>query len=197
MPRDIEVANAAHQQSTVVDNLRCACRKLYQRLGDHGIELLPVVDVHLIQVGLVLANVNRRLFAFVHPQKAGSEDRFIRTIDWMTAGLRNEVARKIVEIDVAPADAEVRLRALQYAGDVSYLDLGDFRGAVAYYRRLIALAPGTTEAWQARAVIVSTRVAARLRGLRWASGDGACMKAGVFPRTAVLTVLARLTTIVA
>jgi len=50
-------------------------------------------------------------------------------------------------------DADVRLRALKYAGDVSYLELGDFQGAVAYYRRLIALAPGTPDAWQARSVI--------------------------------------------
>ena len=67
--------------------------------------------------------------------------------------LYREVLAELGEGRLAPADAEVRLRALQYAGDVSYLDLGDFRGAVAYYRRLIALAPGTTEAWQARAVI--------------------------------------------
>lgn len=54
---------------------------------------------------------------------------------------------------LAPAEEEVRLRALHYAADVSYLELGDFQGAVAYYRRLIALAPRTPEAWTARAAI--------------------------------------------
>jgi len=52
-----------------------------------------------------------------------------------------------------PDDAEARLRALQYAADVSYLELGDYQEAVAYYRRIIALSPATRDAWQARAVI--------------------------------------------
>ncbi len=52
-----------------------------------------------------------------------------------------------------PDDAETRLRALQYAADVSYLELGDYQEAVAYYRRIIALHPGGPDAWHARAVI--------------------------------------------
>jgi tetratricopeptide (TPR) repeat protein len=47
----------------------------------------------------------------------------------------------------------VRLRALQYAGDVSYLDLGDYTGAIGYYRRIVSLYPGTEEARRARAAI--------------------------------------------
>ncbi len=64
-----------------------------------------------------------------------------------------QILAELGEGRLPPGDAETRLRALQYAGDVSYLELGDYRGAVAYYRRLIAFAPGTPEAWQARAVI--------------------------------------------
>jgi len=47
----------------------------------------------------------------------------------------------------------VRLKALRYAGDVSYLELGDYPGAISYYRRIVALHPGTEEAWRARAAI--------------------------------------------
>ncbi len=51
------------------------------------------------------------------------------------------------------ADAKVRLKALRFAGDVSYLDLGDFTGAISYYRRIISLHPGGPDAYEARAVI--------------------------------------------
>ena len=47
----------------------------------------------------------------------------------------------------------VRLKALRYAADVSYLELGDFPGAISYYRRIVALYPGTEDAWRARAAI--------------------------------------------
>jgi len=47
----------------------------------------------------------------------------------------------------------VRLKALQYAADVSYLDLGDYLGAIGYYRRIVSLHPGTDDAWRARAAI--------------------------------------------
>jgi tetratricopeptide (TPR) repeat protein len=47
----------------------------------------------------------------------------------------------------------VRLRALQYAADVCYLDLGDYPSAIGYYRRIVSLYPGTDEAWRARAAI--------------------------------------------
>jgi tetratricopeptide (TPR) repeat protein len=49
--------------------------------------------------------------------------------------------------------AAVRLRALRAAGDVAYLELGDYAGAIAYYRRLISLQPGSPEAFEARAII--------------------------------------------
>jgi tetratricopeptide (TPR) repeat protein len=47
----------------------------------------------------------------------------------------------------------VRLKALRYAADVSYLDLGDYTGAIGYYRRIVSLYPGTEDAWKARAAI--------------------------------------------
>jgi tetratricopeptide (TPR) repeat protein len=49
--------------------------------------------------------------------------------------------------------AAVRMRALRAAADVAYLELGDYAGAIAYYRRLISLQPGSPEALEARAII--------------------------------------------
>jgi tetratricopeptide (TPR) repeat protein len=49
--------------------------------------------------------------------------------------------------------ATVRVKALRAAGDLSYLELGDYGGAIAYYRRIISLQPGGEEAIDARAVI--------------------------------------------
>jgi tetratricopeptide (TPR) repeat protein len=51
------------------------------------------------------------------------------------------------------ADAAIRGKALRFAGDVSYLELGDFAAALAYYRRIVSLHPGAKEAQEARAVI--------------------------------------------
>ncbi len=50
-------------------------------------------------------------------------------------------------------DAEVRSKALRFAGDVSYLELGDYGGALSYYRRIISLHPGGKAAHEARGVI--------------------------------------------
>ncbi len=47
----------------------------------------------------------------------------------------------------------VRLKALRFAGDVSYLELGDYTGAISYYRRIISLYPAGPEAYEARAII--------------------------------------------
>ena len=51
------------------------------------------------------------------------------------------------------ARASVRGRALRFAGDVSYLELGDYTGALSYYRRIVSLQPGGKEAHEARGVI--------------------------------------------
>jgi tetratricopeptide (TPR) repeat protein len=57
------------------------------------------------------------------------------------------------EGQLAARDAEIRCKALRYAGDVSYLELGDYTGAMSYYRRIISLYPGAKEAHEARGVI--------------------------------------------
>jgi tetratricopeptide (TPR) repeat protein len=49
--------------------------------------------------------------------------------------------------------AAVRGKALRFAGDVSYLELGDYAAALSYYRRIVSLQPGAKEAWEARGVI--------------------------------------------
>jgi tetratricopeptide (TPR) repeat protein len=54
---------------------------------------------------------------------------------------------------LAAEQAAVRQKALRAAGDLSYLELGDYGGAIAYYRRIISLQPGSPEALSARAVI--------------------------------------------
>lgn len=51
------------------------------------------------------------------------------------------------------AQGAVRVKALKAAGDLSYLELGDYGGAIAYYRRIISLQPGGPAALEARAVI--------------------------------------------
>lgn len=54
---------------------------------------------------------------------------------------------------LADGPAAVRVKALRAAGDIAYLELGDYGGAIAYYRRIISLQPGGPEALAARAVI--------------------------------------------
>ena len=50
-------------------------------------------------------------------------------------------------------DSAVRGKALRYAGDVAYLELGDYVAALSYYRRIVSLYPGAREAQDARAVL--------------------------------------------
>lgn len=64
-----------------------------------------------------------------------------------------QVLASLGEGPLSRSDAAVRLRALKYAADVSYLELGDYVSAVSYYRRIISLYPGGEDAWQARAAI--------------------------------------------
>ncbi len=54
---------------------------------------------------------------------------------------------------LSPENGAVREKALRGAGDVSYLELGDYTGAVSYYRRIISLYPGSAEAREARVAI--------------------------------------------
>jgi tetratricopeptide (TPR) repeat protein len=64
-----------------------------------------------------------------------------------------EVLAELGDGRLPPGDADVRRRALAYAAQIAYLEIGEFTQAVSYYRRLVALYPGTPDAWQARAVI--------------------------------------------
>ncbi len=64
-----------------------------------------------------------------------------------------EVLATLGEGPLSRSDAAVRLRALKYAADVSYLELGDYVSAISYYRRIISLYPGGEDAWRARAAI--------------------------------------------
>ncbi|WP_242392634.1 tetratricopeptide repeat protein [Anaeromyxobacter oryzisoli] len=50
------------------------------------------------------------------------------------------------------ADSVIRRKALRFAADVSYLELGDYSAAIAYYRRVVSLYPGSKEALEARAI---------------------------------------------
>jgi len=54
---------------------------------------------------------------------------------------------------LSPDAAAIRWKALKGAGDVSYLELGDYTGAISYYRRIISLYPATPEAREARVAI--------------------------------------------
>jgi tetratricopeptide (TPR) repeat protein len=64
-----------------------------------------------------------------------------------------ELLADLGEAPLPEAEAAVRAKALRFAGDVSYLELGDYTGAISYYRRIISASPGTREAREARIVI--------------------------------------------
>jgi tetratricopeptide (TPR) repeat protein len=54
---------------------------------------------------------------------------------------------------LSAGETGVRAKALRFAGDVSYLELGDYTGALSYYRRMISLLPSGRDADDARAMI--------------------------------------------
>ncbi|HEX9242055.1 MAG TPA: tetratricopeptide repeat protein [Anaeromyxobacter sp.] len=54
---------------------------------------------------------------------------------------------------LSSSDSAIRTKALRFAGDVSYLELGDYVAALSYYRRIVSLQPGGREADEARAVL--------------------------------------------
>lgn len=64
-----------------------------------------------------------------------------------------EILGELGDGDIPSWQTGVRLKALKYAADISYLELGDYPGAISYYRRIVSLYPGTEDAWRARAAI--------------------------------------------
>lgn len=64
-----------------------------------------------------------------------------------------EILAELGEGPVSAGEAAVRSKALRFAGDVSYLELGDYGGALSYYRRLVSLHPGGQETYEARGII--------------------------------------------
>jgi tetratricopeptide (TPR) repeat protein len=75
-------------------------------------------------------------------------------------------------------DSDLRLRALQRAAEVCYLEVGDYVRAISYYRRIVALYPGTPDAWRARAATgdiyrerLGDRMAAIAQWAEIAAGD--------------------------
>jgi len=64
-----------------------------------------------------------------------------------------EVLAELGDRKLPGQEADLRLHALRSAADVCYLELGDFTQAVHYYRRIVALYPGTGEALQARSLM--------------------------------------------
>ena len=63
-----------------------------------------------------------------------------------------EVLAELGDARLREREADLRLRALKYAADVSYLELAEFAQAIAYYRRIVALYPSSADAWKARAL---------------------------------------------
>lgn len=68
-------------------------------------------------------------------------------------GAYKAILADLGEGPLSRGDAEIRWKALRYAGDVSYLELGDYTGALSYYRRIVSLYPGGKEAHEARGII--------------------------------------------
>ncbi len=89
---------------------------------------------------------------------SGAAGRFDEANDARYAGrprvaLRGyqQVLGELGEGRLARREDELRRRALRYAADVAYLEVGDYVQAISYYRRIVALYPGTPAAWEARA----------------------------------------------
>jgi tetratricopeptide (TPR) repeat protein len=98
-------------------------------------------------VALLLAcsSAERRLEAATALRHAGDAKAALEAYKALLADLG--------EGPLPPGDAAVRAKALRSAGDLSYLELGDYTGALSYYRRIVSLQPGAKEAHEARGVI--------------------------------------------
>jgi tetratricopeptide (TPR) repeat protein len=108
-----------------------------------------------IALAVALAGLAAALPGCSSPQAALDDAAQLRQRGQPRAALER-LQRLLASLGAAalpPGQAAVRLRALRAAGDVAYLELGDYAGAIAYYRRIISLQPGSPEALEARAVI--------------------------------------------
>jgi tetratricopeptide (TPR) repeat protein len=91
---------------------------------------------------------------------SGAAGRLDRGNELRRAGKPHEALEEYRELlstfgdgTLTAAEGDLRLRALESAADVTYLELADFVSAVSYYRRIISLYPGTPAAYHARAMI--------------------------------------------
>jgi len=106
---------------------------------------LPILALAVAALTLACNSAERRLEAANAARHAGDARGALEAYKTLLAELG--------EGPLPPRDAEIRWKALRYAGDVSYLELGDYTGAMSYYRRIISLHPGGKEAHEARGVI--------------------------------------------
>jgi tetratricopeptide (TPR) repeat protein len=68
-------------------------------------------------------------------------------------GIYRTVLAEMGDGPLGDGEARLRVKALKYAAEISYLELGDYPSAVAYYRRIVSLQPATPEAFEARSAI--------------------------------------------
>jgi tetratricopeptide (TPR) repeat protein len=68
-------------------------------------------------------------------------------------GIYRTVLAEMGDGPLSDGEALLRTKALKYAAEISYLELGDYPSAVAYYRRIVSLQPATREAFEARGAI--------------------------------------------
>ncbi len=106
-----------------------------------------VAGAAVLAAALLLAcgSAERRLEAATTLRHAGDAKAALEAYKALLADLG--------EGPLPAGDAAVRAKALRAAGDVSYLELGDYTGALSYYRRIVSLQPGGREAHEARGVI--------------------------------------------
>jgi tetratricopeptide (TPR) repeat protein len=105
--------------------------------------------------GRIAAIVAVALAACGSPEHRLEEATALRRAGDAKGALRGYAAL-LADLGEGPLSDEgtgVRSKALRGAADVSYLELGDYLGAISYYRRIISLHPGGKEAHEARGII--------------------------------------------